>query len=49
MFSLQLAGLLGGPVTSFVWYPVLPFEVALALLLTIKGVAGIASAQRASQ
>jgi hypothetical protein len=38
-FPLQLAGLLGGPVTSFIWYPVLLFEVALALWLIIKGVA----------
>jgi hypothetical protein len=38
-FPLQLAGLLGGPVTSFMLYPVLLFEVALALWLIIKGVA----------
>ena len=38
-FPLQLAGLLGGPVTSFMWYPVLLFEVALALWLIVKGVA----------
>ena len=38
-FPLQLAGLLGGPVTSFMWYPVLLFEVMLALWLIIKGVA----------
>lgn len=38
-FPLQLAGLLGGRVTSFMWYPTLLFEVALALWLIIKGVA----------
>jgi hypothetical protein len=38
-FPLQLAGLLAGPVTSFMWYPVIVFEVALALWLIIKGVA----------
>jgi len=38
-FPLQLAGLLGGPVTSFMWFPVLLFEVVLALWLIIKGVA----------
>jgi hypothetical protein len=34
---LQLAGLLGGPVTTFMWFPMLLFEVALALWLIIKG------------
>lgn len=38
-FPLQLAGLLDGPVTAFMWYPVLLFEVVLALWLIIKGVA----------
>ena len=38
MFPLQLAGLLGGPITSLMWFPVLVFEVALALWLIIKGV-----------
>ena len=36
---LQLAGFLRGPVTSFIWVPMLVFEVALALWLLIKGVA----------
>jgi hypothetical protein len=36
---LQLAGLLGGPVTTFMWLPMLVFEVTLALWLIIKGVA----------
>jgi hypothetical protein len=35
---LQLAGLLGGPITSLMWYPMLVFEVTLALWLIIKGV-----------
>jgi hypothetical protein len=34
---LQLAGLLGGPVTSLMWFPMLLFEVVLALWLIIKG------------
>ena len=36
---LQLAGLLGSLLTSFMWLPMLLFEVALALWLIIKGVA----------
>jgi hypothetical protein len=36
-FPLQLAGLLSGLVASFMWYPILLFEVALALWLIIKG------------
>ena len=36
---LQLAGLLGGPITSFMWFPMLLFEVVLAVWLIIKGVA----------
>jgi hypothetical protein len=35
---LQLAGLLGGPITSLMWLPMLLFEVTLALWLIIKGV-----------
>ena len=34
---LQLAGLLSGPVTSFMWFPMLVFEVMLALWLIIRG------------
>ena len=34
---LQLAGLVGGPVTTFMWLPMLLFEVVLALWLIIKG------------
>ena len=41
---LQLAGLLGSPVTSFMWLPMLLFEVPLALWLIVKGV--VAPAQR---
>ena len=36
---LQLAGFLQGPVTDFIWLPMLAFEVPLALWLLIKGVA----------
>jgi hypothetical protein len=35
---LQMAGLLEGPVTSLMWFPMLVFEVTLALWLIIKGV-----------
>lgn len=44
---LQLVGLLGGPLTSLMWYPVLLFEVALALWLIVKGVAAPAPRQSA--
>jgi len=47
LFPLQFAGLLGGPVTSFMWYPILLFEEALALWLIIKGVAAPAPRQPA--
>jgi hypothetical protein len=36
---LQLVGLIGGPVTSLIWLPILLLEVVLALWLIIKGVA----------
>ena len=36
---LQLAGFIEGPVTNFIWIPMLLFEVPLALWLLIKGVA----------
>ena len=36
----QLAGFLHGPLTSYIWLPMLAFEVPLALWLLIKGVAG---------
>jgi hypothetical protein len=35
---LQLAGLLRGPVTSYMWIPMAAFEVPLAFWLLIKGV-----------
>jgi hypothetical protein len=38
-FPLQLAGLLGGPIATIMWYPILLLEVVLALWLIIKGVA----------
>jgi len=44
---LQLAGLLGAPVTSFMWLPMLLFEVPLALWLIVKGVAVPAHRQAA--
>lgn len=36
---LQLAGFLTGPMTGYIWLPMLAFEVPLALWLLIKGVA----------
>jgi hypothetical protein len=36
---LQLAGLLGNPITSVMWLPMLAFEVPLALWFILKGVA----------
>jgi hypothetical protein len=38
VLPLQLAGFLRGAVTSYVWLPMLVFEVTLALWLLIKGV-----------
>ena len=38
LLPAQLAGFLKGPVTSFIWMPMLVFEVVLALWLIIKGV-----------
>ena len=38
VLPLQLAGFLRGAVTSYVWLPMLAFEVTLALWLIIKGV-----------
>lgn len=35
---LQIAGFLSGPATSYVWIPMLAFEVPLAFWLMIKGV-----------
>ena len=39
LYPAQLAGFLKGPLTEFMWMPMLVFEVALALWLLIKGVA----------
>ena len=36
---LQLVGVLGSPITDFMWLPLLAFEVPLGLWLIIKGVA----------
>ncbi len=38
ILPLQLAGLVGGQATSFMWLPMLVYEVALALWLLTKGV-----------
>ncbi len=35
---LQLTGLLSGPITGFMWLPMLAFEVPLAVWLIVKGV-----------
>lgn len=43
---LQLAGLLPGPVTQYMWYPMLAFEVPLGFWLLIKGVAPVRSVQK---
>ncbi len=40
---LQLAGLLEGPVTGYVWLPMVAFQVPLGLWLLIKGVAAPAT------
>ena len=36
---LQLGGVLKGPLTSYIWMPMLGFELVLALWLLVKGVA----------
>ena len=41
---LQLAGLLRGPITQYVWLPMLVFELTLAFWLIAKGVAAQAGA-----
>jgi hypothetical protein len=35
---LQLVGVLGGPITQLMWFPMLAFEVPLGLWLIIKGI-----------
>jgi len=47
LLPLQLAGFARGPVTSFMWLPMLAFEVPLALWLIVKGVAPAARRQPA--
>lgn len=47
LLPLQLAGFLGGPVTSFMWLPMLAFEAPLGLWLIVKGVAPAARRQSA--
>jgi len=39
ILPLQLAGLITGPITQFVWIPVGLFEITLAFWLIVKGVA----------
>jgi hypothetical protein len=39
LLPLQLVGFLRGPVTAFMWLPMLAFEVPLGLWLIVKGVA----------
>ncbi|HEV2672836.1 MAG TPA: DUF4386 domain-containing protein [Gemmatimonadales bacterium] len=43
---LQLAGFLSGPITTYMWLPMLVFEVPLGLWLLIKGVAAPATIPR---
>jgi hypothetical protein len=47
ILPLELAGLVGGPVTTFMWLPALVFELGLALWLLVKGVAPPARMQPA--
>jgi hypothetical protein len=46
VLPLELVGVLRGPITQFVWLPMLAFEVPLGLWLLIKGVAMPASPRR---
>lgn len=45
---LQLAGFLGPPITTFMWLPMLAFEIPLGFWLLIRGVAMPASAPSGS-
>jgi hypothetical protein len=47
LLPLQLAGFLSGPVTSFMWLPMLAFEAPLGVWLIVKGVAPAARRQSA--
>lgn len=47
LLPLQLAGFLGGPLTMFMWLPMLVFELALALWLIVKGAAAPARSRPA--
>lgn len=40
VLPLQLAGFLSGPLTSYVWIPMILFEVPLGFWLIVKGVRG---------
>ena len=46
VLPLQLAGLVGGPLTSYVWIPMLAFEVPLGVWLLVKGVSTPAGDRR---
>ena len=46
LLPLQLAGFVGGPITQLMWYPMLVFEVTLALWLLIKGVGRLRTEDR---
>jgi hypothetical protein len=39
LLPLQLAGILSGPVTGYIWLPILVFEIVFALWLLLRGVA----------
>ena len=39
VLPLQLVDVLGSPITELMWFPMLAFEVLLALWLIIKGAA----------
>ena len=47
ILPLQLVGLAGAPVTTFMWLPMLVFELGLAMWLLIKGAAAPARRQSA--
>lgn len=46
---LQLAGLLRGPVVSYIWLPMLLFEVPLGLWLIVNGVPSLTPRERVSE
>ena len=48
LLPAHLVGIVKGPVTAFMWLPMLVFEVVLALWLLIKGVAPLSATRRPS-